>query len=100
MAMRSISAALNNTLDPILIGWSFPVRCNQKSVVSPIFKIARASARVNRRGTVGSFAALVEAAAMVFSLPETRRTLAQFKEPSRALPWFESYADQDRITKM
>jgi hypothetical protein len=49
---RWISAALNNTRLPMRMGLSFPVRCSQKSVVSPILKIAKASARVNSCGPV------------------------------------------------
>jgi hypothetical protein len=41
---------LNKTRLPMRMGFSFLVRCSQKSVVSPILKIARASARVNKRG--------------------------------------------------
>jgi len=51
---RWISAALNNTRLPMRMGLSFPVRCSQNSVVSPIFKIARASARENKRGPLVS----------------------------------------------
>src|SRR5262249_49461859 len=78
IASRSISAALYSTRLPIRMGRSFPVRCNQKSVVSPIFRSARASARVNRRGPIGSFVTCVVSKSLLPS--ETRRKRARRKE--------------------
>jgi hypothetical protein len=66
VATRSISAALKSTRLPMRTGFSFPVRCSQWSVVSPIFKSTRASARVNKRGAAVSFTVVVVAAAKFF----------------------------------
>ena len=68
VATRSISAALKSTRLPMRMGFSFPVRCSQWSVVSPIFKSTRASARVNKRGAAVSFTVVVVVSAK-FSLP-------------------------------
>src|SRR5580704_5060082 len=84
-AMRLISSALNNTRLPMRMGFNFPVRCSQKSVVSPIFKIAKASARVNSLMAAGSFADLLRVADISLAFSEARRNLARLDETTRAL---------------
>jgi hypothetical protein len=81
VATRPISAALKSTRLPMRMGLSFSVRCSQNSVVSPIFRSARASARVNRRGPIGSLVRCVVGKSLLPS--KTRRNLARQKEAMR-----------------
>ncbi len=66
------------------MGLNFPVRCSQWSVVSPILRAARASARVKRRGATVVFTAVAEVGAKLLLLVKRavyRRYRKKLAEP-------------------